>query len=227
MSDSEQHTITAIIHASCITGKQLMDAAASVKDLAMRFDATGRQTCSPRGLARISRFAWMLGARDKWCTDGMNFDQLCSVINTHILDHILPKCESRFVFLPDVTGDGWRADLGVQSPTKTQMARFTTWMTSVAVCGTVPYLEWAFLTSVINSRTERANWNAVGASTVHAWMQCMARDRKRLTRVCAKAVDRAVKQATVIQNAWCKKAYAAPDGSMFKRTMSNVEGMVG
>ena len=97
-------------------------------DLAMRVDGT----CSARGLARISRFAWMMGARAKWSTDGMSFKDLCSALDTHILEHILPKCEPRYVFLPDVTGDGWRPDLGIQSPTKPQMARFTTWMTMVA-----------------------------------------------------------------------------------------------
>ena len=226
MSDSEQHTITAIIHASCITGKQLMDAAASVKDLAMRFDATGRQTCSPRGLARISRFAWMLGARDKWSTDGMSFEDLCSTLDTHILKHILPKCEPRYVFLPNVTGDGWRPDLGVQSPIKTQMDRFTTWMTMVAAGGGVRYLEWRCLTDVINHLTDRANWNTIGATTVRAWMQCMERDRKELTRACAKDVDRANEQATAIQRAWCKKAYAAPRGCMYRQSLTLVEGIV-
>ena len=131
MSDSQSRKrgrTTAMIHASCVTGATLSDAAASVKDLAMRVDGT----CSARGLARISRFAWMMGARAKWSTDGMSFKDLCSALDTHILEHILPKCEPRYVFLPDVTGDGWRPDLGIQSPTKPQMARFTTWMTMVA-----------------------------------------------------------------------------------------------
>ena len=173
-NDERSFCIRPTIDPSVVTGPGLRVSAGATKGL--RYDIA-RGFVGAQGHARLARFVWLMGASDEWRTAGRSFEELCATLDMHIGDRILPKCEPTRPFLPDATGRGWRADLGVQPADDTQIDRFTKWMTRVAALGAVSWLDWASVTATINEVTEHRNWNGHGASTTDGWMKAMARDR--------------------------------------------------
>ena len=214
------------IDPSLVTGEGLRISAGQIKGL--RYDVRTFHLVGAQGLARLARFVCLMGASDEWRTAGRTFHQLCATLDTHILERIVPKCEpTRHPFLPDVTGRGWRADLGVQPADETQIDRFTTWMTKVAACGALSWLDWGYVTSAINKLTERSSWNGHGVSTTDGWMKAMARDRTRMALACAKRRRHIDKRATSIQRRWRDRAYAPPRGCMYRRDLAGAGVVVG
>jgi hypothetical protein len=52
-----------------------------------------------------------------------SFDTLLTLIDRHLVDAIIPKCNPKYLWLPDLTGKGWRSDLGIP-----RGDRFTLWL---------------------------------------------------------------------------------------------------
>ena len=223
--DGQVILLRTTIDPAVVTGRVLRISAGEVKGL--RHDV-GRGFVGAQWHARLARFVWLMGASDEWRTAGRTFEELCATLDTHILERIVPKCEpTRHPFLPDVTGRGWRADLGVQPADETQINRFTTWMTKVAALGALSWLDWGYVSASINGITERSKWNGHGASTTDCWMKAMARDRTRMALACATRRCRIEKRATAIQKAWRDHAYAAPSGCMLLKDRAGAGVVVG
>ena len=169
-----------------------------------------------RGLAKLARFAFLMGATPQWKTQGRSFEELCACIDRHITEVILPKCESSHPWLPDVTGQGWRPDLGVRAEN-----RFTAWLTQVAILGAINFLNWTWLTSVIESVTNPKEWR-VDDSNADKCMRHIATTRtNQLLR--ATVIGRK-RETTVqkLQRVWRAKAYSV-HGCMHMRDVAAFE----
>ena len=217
--DSDDIFIRATIGWSVVTGAGFRCSAESIKGL--RYDAARGGMVGAQGLARLARFVWLMGASDDWRTNGRSFDELCRALDTHIREQIVPKCEpTRHPFLPDMTGRGWRADLGVQEADETQLNRFTTWITKVAAFGALSYFAFIYLGDTISKITERGSWNGHGESSTDGWMKAMVRQRQQMAVKSAQRRRGIEKRATAIQRRWRDRAYAPPRGAMYLRDLA-------
>jgi len=194
--------ITPSIDTSWVTGEHLRNCAGELKGL--RHD--GGTVTGAKGLSKLARFAFLMGATPQWKTQGRSFEELCACIDRHITEVIVPKCESSHPWLPDVTGQGWRPDLGV-----CQTARFTAWLEEVAILGAVNFLNWTWLTSVIESVTDPKEWRFDGSNETNA-DRCMRQIASMRLGQQMRALimyRKREKRIQTIQHAWRAKAYSA------------------
>ena len=200
---------------SWVTGRHLRNCAGELKGL--RHD--GGTVSGARGLAKLARFAFLMGATPQWKTQGRSFEELCACIDRHITEVILPKCKSSHPWLPDVTGQGWRPDLGVRAEN-----RFTAWLTQVAILGAINFLSWTWLTSVIESVTDPKEWRFDGSNETNA-DRCMRHIATTRTNQQLRALAMYRKRENKIQKiqrAWRAKAYSAT-GCMRMRDVAAFE----
>ena len=172
------------ISPSTVTGEALRSIA---RELIPWRDGIPNSEC----LNRLSRLAFLMGASESRTTRNRSFDTLLTLIDRHLVDTIIPKCNPKYLWLPDLTGKGWRSDLGIP-----RGDRFTLWLYKVALFGHARELDWAFPTQLVKTVTYRQYWKRTDL------FRTLLKERWAIEKMCAIECARWNRFAKMVQRVW-------------------------